>query len=75
MKRKSPKNTKIVLKRRKVVHQTSINFFRKIGTALKRFHQKFGYGYIRSIEDNKLYIDFEKAGKKKVISHFVEFPP
>ena len=36
------------------------------------FHQKFGYGTIRTIDGNKLTIDFEKAGQKKVIASFVE---
>jgi DNA helicase-2/ATP-dependent DNA helicase PcrA len=36
------------------------------------FHQKFGYGVIREIEDNKLAIDFEQAGEKKVMDAFVE---
>jgi len=36
------------------------------------FHLKFGYGAIKSIEGNKLTIDFEKAGLKKVIDSFVE---
>ncbi|WP_332655612.1 ATP-dependent helicase [Brevundimonas sp.] len=36
------------------------------------FHQKFGYGAVRAIEGNKLLIDFEKAGEKKVIDTFVE---
>ena len=35
------------------------------------FHQKFGYGAIVSIEGNKLTIDFEKAGTKKVLESFV----
>jgi DNA helicase-2/ATP-dependent DNA helicase PcrA len=35
------------------------------------FHQKFGYGLVVAIEGDKLEIDFEKAGKKKVISRFV----
>ncbi len=35
------------------------------------FHQKFGYGAIQSIEGNKLTIDFEKAGTKKVLESFV----
>jgi DNA helicase-2/ATP-dependent DNA helicase PcrA len=35
------------------------------------FHLKFGYGRIESIEGNKLSIDFEKAGKKKVLDSFV----
>ena len=36
------------------------------------FHQKFGYGAVKAIEGNKLLIDFEKAGEKKVIDTFVE---
>jgi len=36
------------------------------------FHQKFGYGTVRAVEDNKLAIDFEHAGDKKVMDAFVE---
>ncbi len=36
------------------------------------FHQKFGYGQITVIDGNKLTVDFEKAGEKKVIDSFVE---
>ena len=36
------------------------------------FHVKFGYGSIASIEGNKLTVNFEKAGEKKVIDSFVE---
>ena len=35
------------------------------------FHQKFGYGEIQNIEGDKLQIDFEKAGNKKVVSKFI----
>ena len=35
------------------------------------FHQKFGYGYIMGIEGDKLDIEFEKAGSKKVVAKFV----
>ena len=35
------------------------------------FHQKFGYGAIVGIEGDKLEVDFEKAGIKKVVSRFV----
>jgi DNA helicase-2/ATP-dependent DNA helicase PcrA len=38
------------------------------------FHLKFGYGKINSIEGNKLSIDFEKAGPKKVLDSFVQKP-
>ena len=35
------------------------------------FHQKFGYGAIIGIEGDKLEVDFEKAGPKKVVARFV----
>ena len=35
------------------------------------FHQKFGYGAIVGIEGDKLEIEFEKAGLKKVVAKFV----
>ncbi|MBL3702371.1 AAA family ATPase [Sulfitobacter sp. BDSS02] len=35
------------------------------------FHQKFGYGAILNIEGDKLEIDFEKAGIKKIVAQFV----
>ena len=38
------------------------------------FHQKFGYGRITVIDGNKLTIDFEKAGEKRVLDSFVERP-
>jgi DNA helicase-2/ATP-dependent DNA helicase PcrA len=36
------------------------------------FHQKFGYGRVSRIDGNKLTIDFDKAGEKRVIDSFVE---
>jgi DNA helicase-2/ATP-dependent DNA helicase PcrA len=36
------------------------------------FHQKFGYGMITAVEDNKLAIRFEHAGDKKVLDAYVE---
>ena len=35
------------------------------------FHQKFGYGVITQIEGNKLEIDFDQSGHKRVIDSFV----
>ena len=35
------------------------------------FHGKFGYGTIVGQEGNKLEIDFEHAGRKKVLDSFV----
>ncbi len=36
------------------------------------FHQKFGYGHVTAVDDDKLDIDFEKAGQKRVMDRFVE---
>ena len=36
------------------------------------FHQKFGYGAVTRIEDNKLAIRFEHAGDKNVLDAYVE---
>ncbi len=35
------------------------------------FHTKFGYGTIAEIEGNKLEIEFESAGRKRVLDSFV----
>ncbi len=35
------------------------------------FHQKFGYGTIAEIEGNKLEVEFETAGRKRVMDSFV----
>jgi DNA helicase-2/ATP-dependent DNA helicase PcrA len=35
------------------------------------FHSKFGYGSVALIEGNKLEIDFEHAGRKRVLDSFV----
>ncbi len=36
------------------------------------FHQKFGMGLIISIDGDKLNINFDKAGEKKVVSSFIK---
>lgn len=35
------------------------------------FHDKFGYGEIMEIEGDKLVVEFDKAGEKKVVAKFV----
>ncbi|MBX9881954.1 MAG: UvrD-helicase domain-containing protein [Sphingomonas sp.] len=42
-----------------------------LAVGMRVFHQKFGYGAIAEIEGNKLEIDFENAGRKRVIDSFV----
>ena len=36
------------------------------------FHQKFGYGRVTEIDGNKLTVEFEKAGSKRVVDSFLE---
>jgi DNA helicase-2/ATP-dependent DNA helicase PcrA len=36
------------------------------------FHQKFGYGTVRGNENNRLDIEFDHAGSKRVLGQFVE---
>jgi DNA helicase-2/ATP-dependent DNA helicase PcrA len=36
------------------------------------FHQKFGYGRVTETDGNKLTVEFEKAGTKRVVDSFVE---
>jgi DNA helicase-2/ATP-dependent DNA helicase PcrA len=38
------------------------------------FHDKFGYGQIADIDGNKLTVDFDKAGRKRVVASFVIRP-
>ncbi|MBY8820929.1 ATP-dependent helicase [Sphingomonas colocasiae] len=42
-----------------------------ISLGMRVFHQKFGYGTVAEIEGNKLEIDFEQAGRKRVMDSFV----
>ena len=42
-----------------------------LNVGMRVFHQKFGYGLIAEIEGNKLEIDFEQAGRKRVMDSFV----
>ncbi|HWA23783.1 MAG TPA: UvrD-helicase domain-containing protein [Caulobacterales bacterium] len=43
----------------------------RFGLGERVFHDKFGYGRVRAVEGNKLTVDFEKAGEKRVIDTFV----
>lgn len=45
-----------------------------VSVGLRVFHSKFGYGIIAEIEGNKLEIDFEQAGRKRVLDSFVSIP-
>ncbi|MBN8484489.1 MAG: UvrD-helicase domain-containing protein [Sphingomonadales bacterium] len=43
-----------------------------VGIGARVFHEKFGYGTVTSQEGNKLEIEFETAGPKRVIDSFVK---
>ena len=45
-----------------------------LSVGMRIFHQKFGYGEIAEIEGNKLEIDFEQTGRKRVMDSFVTIP-
>jgi DNA helicase-2/ATP-dependent DNA helicase PcrA len=42
------------------------------GVGDRVFHQKFGTGTVREVEDAKLTIDFDHAGEKRVMDSFVQ---
>ena len=42
-----------------------------IAVGQRVFHSKFGYGIVAEIEGNKLEIDFDHAGRKRVLDSFV----
>ena len=43
-----------------------------IAVGQRVFHSKFGYGLVAEIEGNKLEIEFEHAGRKRVLDSFVD---
>ena len=46
-----------------------------LSLGMRVFHQKFGYGSIAEIEGNKLEIDVEQSGRKRVMDSFVTLTP
>jgi len=42
-----------------------------VALGMRVFHAKFGYGSIAVIEGNKLEIDFEHSGRKRVLDSFI----
>ena len=53
------------------VVSTSVGGAAKFSGGERVFHQKFGYGRVVAVEGNKLLVDFEKAGSKRVMDGFV----
>ncbi|MDC0073270.1 UvrD-helicase domain-containing protein [Alphaproteobacteria bacterium] len=74
--RKRMKEKKYITNRDGLVLSNQVNLSNnsnnkfKIGERV--FHKKFGYGYILSIDSNRLDISFDKSGQKKVIDTFLE---
>jgi DNA helicase-2/ATP-dependent DNA helicase PcrA len=44
----------------------------KIPVGSRVFHQKFGYGSVTAVDDDKLDVHFETSGDKRVLDRFVE---
>ncbi len=43
-----------------------------ISVGARVFHQKFGYGEVVQVDDDRLEVLFEKAGQKRLLDRFVE---
>ena len=55
-----------------VASSTGVESAFKLGERV--FHIKFGYGTVREVDGNKLTVDFEKAGEKRVLDSFLDKP-
>ena len=66
----SPRRTQLIDSEDWQVKKSGSSFTYKVG--MRIFHQKFGYGIIKEIDDCRLTISFDKAGQKKVLDSFVE---
>src|SRR5215467_6564107 len=66
----APRREPITLDGTLVAASTAQGVGLKIG--MRVFHQKFGYGRVAHVDGNKLTVDFDKAGQKKVVDTFVE---
>jgi DNA helicase-2/ATP-dependent DNA helicase PcrA len=57
------------------VKRSAANFAGKprgdLALGTRVFHSKFGYGAVAEIEGNKLEVEFEQAGRKRVLDSFV----
>ena len=49
-----------------------INVISSFSLGDRVFHQKFGYGEVMNIEGEKLDIEFDKAGSKKVVAQYIQ---
>jgi DNA helicase-2/ATP-dependent DNA helicase PcrA len=44
----------------------------RIPVGARVFHEKFGYGRVTATDDDRLIINFETSGEKRILSNFVE---
>ena len=52
-----------------VIDLTAVSAY---GIGDRVFHQKFGYGEVMAIEGDKLDVEFDQAGSKKIVARFVQ---
>ena len=65
-----PRREPLLIEGELVAKSTGTVSSHKVGDRV--FHQKFGYGRVTETDGNKLTVDFEKAGVKRVVDSFVE---
>jgi DNA helicase-2/ATP-dependent DNA helicase PcrA len=51
-----------------VIDATAVSAF---GTGDRVFHQKFGYGEVIGVEGDKLEVEFDHAGTKRIVGRFL----
>ena len=66
---KKPARGPLLIEGQVVASSRTVSEFK---TGDRVFHEKFGYGAVSAVDGNKLTVDFEKAGEKKVVDSFVE---
>ena len=64
-------------KKKNIINQNSLNYetdhkTNEIKIMERIFHQKFGYGEVSEIDGDKVTVEFEKAGQKKLLLSFIE---
>ncbi|CAM5764751.1 DNA helicase [Labrys miyagiensis] len=64
-----PRREPLTIEGELVARSTGTASVHKIGDRV--FHIKFGYGEVAEIDGNKLTVDFDKAGRKRVVDSFV----
>ncbi|MDQ0395243.1 DNA helicase-2/ATP-dependent DNA helicase PcrA [Labrys monachus] len=66
----APRREPLTIEGELVARSTGTASAYKIGDRV--FHVKFGYGEVAEIDGNKLTVDFDKAGRKRVVDSFID---